>query len=193
LAILRASPVVAAILQHYGFPTDHLDASTDPEVALWFALHESRTVRRRISFLPLSARAWVKRANARSPLDRADIPTLHIYLQPSNKLENLKDEYPLVDLAHYKALTSVAKRPTYQSAVSLPFGGFTVDRPSLRMLPLFGVRSPAYRWPAAIVKIYFPFAALGRDDLTAEKLFPKDEPLYRRLLEVKAPRLAIYA
>jgi hypothetical protein len=56
-----------------------------------------------------------------------------------------------------------------------------------------GMKSPELRWPAAIVKIYFPFAALGRDDLTAEKLFPKDEPLYRRLLEVKAPYLAIYA
>jgi hypothetical protein len=34
VALLRANPVVAAILQHYGFPTDHLDASTDPAVSL---------------------------------------------------------------------------------------------------------------------------------------------------------------
>jgi hypothetical protein len=47
---------------------------------------------------------------------------------------------------------------------------------------------------AAILQHYgFPFAALGRDDLTAESLFPKEEPLYRRLLKAKAPHLAVYA
>ena len=193
VALLRANPVVAAILQHYGFPTDHLDASTDPQIALWFALHESRTTRRRISFLPLPPRARVKRGKVRSPVDTADVPTLHIYLQPAFSVEDLAEDYVLVDLSHYKSLTARAKRPTCQSAVSLPCGGFTVGRPSLRMLPIFGIKSPTLRWPAAIVKIYFPFAALGRDDLAAENLFPKDEPLYRRLLEVKAPYLAIYA
>ena len=190
LAVLRANPVVAGILQHYGFPTDHLDATTDPDVALWFALHRSITSRRRISFLPLPARAWVKRASARNPVDRADVPTLQIYVQPPYTLE---ERYSLVDLTGHDALTRVARRPTCQSALTLPFGGFTVGRPSLSMLPLVGIMSPMYRWPAAIVKLYFPFAAVGRQDLTADTLFPKDEPLYRRLLEIKAPHLAIYA
>jgi hypothetical protein len=120
----------------------------------------------------------------------AGMPTLHVYLQPPT---DLKAPYPLVYLSRLEALTAVAQRPTRQSAVSLPFGDFSVGWPSPRMaFPLFEA-GELYRWPAALIKLYFPFDALGRPDITAEGLFPKEEPLYRRLLKLRVPYLAIYA
>jgi hypothetical protein len=60
-------------------------------------------------------------------------------------------------------------------------------------LPLVSPSINNLRWPAGLIKIYFPFEALDRQDVTQDVLFPRDEPLYRRLLECKAPHLAVYA
>ena len=41
-----------ALMQHYGFPTEFLDVTYDPEIALWFATH---------SFVPVGKNwAWFK-------------------------------------------------------------------------------------------------------------------------------------
>jgi hypothetical protein len=54
--------------------------------------------------------------------------------------------------------------------------------------------TPTHRIPAAMIKIYFSEKELrtARSELTAEYLFPTDEPLYTRLLSSKAPHLAVY-
>jgi hypothetical protein len=192
VALLRANPEVASILQHYGFPTDHLDASTDPVISLWFALHESQSKRGRISFRRLTPRKRAKRGRPPRPTDTADVPTLHVYLQPVSSVEDLKEDFPLVDLSRLEALTLAAKRPTRQSAVSMPCGAFGVSQYSPRLHPTLSIRSPNLRWPAGIIKLYFPFESVERPDLTAKKLFPKSEPLYRSLIKINAPHLAIY-
>jgi hypothetical protein len=192
VALLRANPVVAGILQHYGFPTDHLDVSTDPIVSLWFALHAGEKVRRRgISFRALSPAAHTTRGTPPQPADVADVPTLHVYLQPPAPVEDMQQKYALVYLTRLSTLTAVASRPVRQSAVSLPCGEFRLVFYPRVQLPFVSTNTNL-RWPAALIKLYFPFEALDRQDLTQEVLFPRDEPLYRRLLECKVPHLAVY-
>src|SRR5262245_19527875 len=197
LVRLRAMPVVAAILQHYGFPTDHLDVSTDPYVSLWFALHAtSSDDRGAISFHPVTPPKEVRRRKPPQPTDTAEMPTLHVYVEPprhgDDRLDDLHEREPFIDLSRLGKLSAVAQRPTRQSAASLVCSSFSFDSPSPRILPILEV-TDIYRWPAAIIKLYFSFEACNRPDITSETLFPKDEHLYRRLLEVKAPYLAVYA
>jgi hypothetical protein len=82
LAVMRGNPAVAGILQHYGFPTNHLDVTTDPIVSLWFALHASSTYRRRITFSPVPHQRAAKRRKPPRPEDVSEIPTLHVYIAP---------------------------------------------------------------------------------------------------------------
>ena len=189
----RLNPVTPAILQHYGFPTDHLDVTTDPLVALWFALHATKSDRKgRIHHNPLPARSALRRRKHPRAQDAAAVPSVHVIIQPPFRAEELHQPFPLVHLAALDALTRVAKRPMLQSAVSLPCTTARVSEVLSLDVPPIGVGT-VYRWPAAILKLYFPFKDTGRSDMTAEALFPKDEPLYQRLFEVKAPHLAIYA
>jgi len=193
VAVGRGNPVVPAILQHYGFPTDHLDATTDPVVALWFALHASRSDNRgRISFKPLVPVPKVRRTKRPRSRDVADVPTVHVVIQPKFSADNLNESFPLVHLASLDTLIRVAKRPVCQAGASLPCTAAYVDgyyEPGEFSLQVRTI----YRWPAAILKLYFSFEALGRTDVTAATLFPSDEVLYRSLLDAKVPYLAIYA
>jgi FRG domain len=197
LVRLRAMPVVAAILQHYGFPTDHLDVSTDPYVSLWFALHAtSSDDRGAISFHPVTPPKEVRRRKPPQPTETAEVPALYVYVEPprsgDDRPDDLHEREPFIDLSRLGKLSAVAQRPTRQSAASLVCSSFSFDSPSPRILPILEV-TDIYRWPAAIIKLYFSFEACNRPDITFETLFPKDEHLYRRLLEVKAPYLAVYA
>jgi hypothetical protein len=191
-AVMRGNPAVAGILQHYGFPTNHLDVTTDHVVSLWFALHASSTNRRRIAFTPVLPPRAVKRRTPPRPDDVAEIPTLHVYIAPPLSGEDTSQRFAVVYLSRLEMLTAVASRPSRQSAVSLPFEGHSLVQFPRAPYPLRRSET-AYRWPAAIIKLYFPFEDVGRPDLTAHHLFPTDEPLYRRLLEAKAPHLAVYA
>jgi FRG domain len=193
---LRNNPVLAAILQHYGFPTDHLDVSTDPHVCLWFALHKSSaTDGGAIAFHTISPPRKVRRRKPPKPTDTAKVPSLHVYLHPEFSGPNPhEDRYPVFDLSTLEELTAVAQRPTRQSAVTLPCsGGFTFSPVPPRGFPFYQRLSPVFRWPSAIIKLYFPFEACNRTDITSEVLFPKDERLYQRLLSARAPYLAVYA
>jgi hypothetical protein len=193
VVLLRANPVVAAILQHYGFPTDHLDVTTDAYVSLWFALHAaSSDDKGAISFHPVSPPRKVRRGEPPQPTDTAEVPTLHVYLEPPPSGADLHEEYPFIDLSRLEKLSAVAKRPTRQSAASLTCSSFSLGSPSPRILPILEVTN-LHRWPAAIIKLYFSYEECNRPDITSEALFPRDEHLYRRLLAVKAPYLAIYA
>jgi hypothetical protein len=125
-------------------------------------------------------------------MDTAKVPTLHVYLQPPSSGENLYEKYPLVDLSCLEGLSAIAQRPSSQSAVSLPCSSFSFGSPSSRILPMLET-SPVLRWPAAIIKLYFSFEACNRTDIISETLFPKEERLYKRLLAVGAPHLAVYA
>ena len=195
VAVGRTNPVLLAILQHYGFPTDHLDVTTDPIVAVWFALHATKSNDSgKISFKPLRPKRAVKRPKRPRTDDVAALPTVHVVIQPPFRADELGQPFPLVHLNSIAALTSVAQRPVCQSAVSLPC---TAAHVSLEDYPLentvtFRTRS-IYRWPSAIIKLYFPFESLGHPEITPQGLFPPDEVLYTRLREAHAPHLAIYA
>jgi hypothetical protein len=194
VAIMRANPTIAAILQHYGFPTSCLDACLDPAVSLWFALHAAtKTKNGPTAFQPITPIETIARRNPPHPTDTAEVPTLHIYVHPPLPSEDLVERYPLVDLTCVDELSAIAQRPKRQSAFSLPTQTFTFSTPSRRLIPMFGMESPHYRWPTAVIKLYFPFEPSNRADITSETLFPKDEPIYQRLLAARAPHLAIYA
>lgn len=191
-AVARANPVVAGVLQHYGFPTGNLDVTSDATVALWFALHTAVKARDgRIAFRPRRS-AGSPRGSPPGPADLAQTPSLYIFVQPPFSAGDLREMYPIVFLNQVKRLIAVAQRPVVQEAASLPFLGIHVypASPYARM-PVFGdtIRS---RWPAAVVKLHFPFRDLGRADMTAQAIFPSDEPLYRRLCAANVPHLARY-
>jgi hypothetical protein len=193
VALLRSNLVVAAILQHYGFPTDHLDASTDLAVALWFALHKARNHDGRTLFDAVVPPRKVRRRKPLRASDAAGVPSLHVYLQRLSFVDDLRQDHPVIVLSQCRELTAVAKRPVRQSAISMPCGRFCMTPGSSQLPPRFVMAGPSRRWPAAVIKLYFPFDEVNRPDLTARKLFPTRERLYRALLKIGAPYLAIYA
>jgi hypothetical protein len=194
ITIMRGKPTIAAILQHCGFPTSCLDASLDPAVSLWFALHEAaKTKKGPIAFQPITPIETIARRNPPHPSDTAEVPTRHIYVHPPLLSEDLMERYPLVDLACIDELSAIAQRPKRQSAFLLRTQTFTFSTPSRRLIPMFGMESPHYRWPTAVITLYFPFQAFNRADITSDTLFPKDEPISEQLLAARAPHLAIYA
>lgn len=191
-AVMRANPVVAGILQHYGFPTGHLDVTSDATVALWFALHTTFKARDgRISFRPRRG-AGAPRGSPPGPADLAHTPSVYIFVQPPFSAGSLREMYPVVFLNQVERLVAVARRPVIQAAASLPFIGIHVYPASpYASLPVFGSQV-CWRWPAAAVKLHFAFRDLGRSDMTAQVIFPDDEPLYQRLCSANVPHLARY-
>jgi hypothetical protein len=169
-----------------------LDVTTDAIVALWFALHNAvRDRKKRITFKPILPTKRIRRSTPPHPMDVKDVPSLYIYFNPGPAWKMMKS-HPAVELAKIDALRAVAQRPHRQSAVSMPFGRVSFNWLLPRQIFPVVMTSQEIRWPTAIIKIHFPFAALDRPDMTADFLFPKDESLYARLVAAKAPYLAVY-
>jgi FRG domain len=182
---IASNPQFGAILQHYGFPTPHLDVTSSAAVALYFAHHRTRMTPNGLLFEPVEDTPL---ASQHEP-----IPTLHIYFANSD----LDSGALTIDLKSLPDLVRVARRPVAQLAHSFTFvvhatsindlgdGDYTV-RYMERFYP---------RFPVAVVKLSFPYSvAEGRfQKLTQQELFPTDEPLYTALLSANAPYLARYA
>ena len=115
---------------------------------------------------------------------------MHIYLQSVHP--HLSPYWPAIDLSTVRELAGLAERPFVQKAVALPFWSQTVKHTAFGMVSV-DVRN-TYRWPSAIIKVGFGADELlaMRPDLTAERLFPTGEQLYRHLLAARAPELAVY-
>jgi FRG domain len=192
--------MLLSILQHYGFPTPSLDVTADPLVALWFALHTCLESRGKFRYETVRPLVGPRRKGP--PQTQSDVPSVLIFLQhPGLSAVNV--------LTSVEALRGVAERPFRQQAVSLPFASKSVSPVELPVYPWERERigslpsprqlvrttdTPTHRIPAAMIKIYFSEEELrtARSELTAEYLFPTDEPLYTRLLSSKAPHLAVY-
>ena len=192
--------MLLSILQHYGFPTPSLDVTADPSVALWFALHTCLASRGKFRYEAVRPLVGPRRKGP--PEKQSDVPSVLIFLQhPGLSAVNV--------LTSVETLRGIAERPFRQQAVSLPFTSLSVSPVELPVYPWERERigslpsprmlvgktvTPTHRIPAAMIKIYFSEEELrtARSELTAEYLFPTDEPLYTRLLSSKAPHLAVY-
>jgi len=199
-ASVSTNIMLLSILQHYGFPTPSLDVTAEASVALWFALHTCRASRGKFRYETVTPLVGPRRKDP--PQEQSDIPSVLIFLQPPG--------FSAVNvLTSVETLRGIADRPFRQQAVLLPFAGLSVapvelpvtsaEREQIGSLPsprqlVSKTGTPAYRIPAAMIKIYFSEKELrtASSELTAEYLFPTDEPLNARLLSSKAPHLAVY-
>lgn len=179
--ILR-TPEILAVMKHYGFPTPSLDASADPLVALWFATHNAVCTANRWSHEPF--------VRPGPGSETTDLPSVYVFQQRIDE-----QDVPVVDLRGLEALRDVAERPFAQTAFGLPFEW--IDHSfSDRIEGGLGLTSSTeYRYPSVLIKIDFGADELlaRQPDLSARTLFPPDDPIYRALLESRAPQLAVYA
>lgn len=174
---ILSNPFLLALVMHYGFPTPALDVTPDPWVALWFALHRA---------IKDEAGHFVYRPA--SEVNSQDRPSLYIYLQQD------RPENPVIDISALDGLREHALRPFRQSATALPFVTFDSWQSGGMDSGTGQSSGPSIRWPSAVVKVNFGAQELhsARPDLVADYLFPKDEDLYRKLVEANVPSVAIY-
>jgi hypothetical protein len=176
---LTTNTELMALGMHYGFPTASLDVTPDEHVALWFALNAgSVDGEGRIRY----------DANLGTP-GEIEGPSVYVYIQRSSP------ENPVVDLTAGSLTPDRASRPFVQRAWAMPFH-IHATRWMGDMDAQFGsVSGPALRWPSAVIKPVFKLeeAERLRTMYRAEELFPPDDPLYRALADLDAPRLARYA
>jgi FRG domain len=178
---------LGAILQHYGFPTPHLDVTGSAAVALYFALHKVEKRPGGIRFEPLAARS----TEATCPSSTIEpAPAIHVYIV-APKLEPWA---PYVDLCSLESLVKVARRPVLQRANSLTCVVHEREPSGDEDYPHKFSVGYQFRFPAAIIKLRFPYAAArGQfEPFTQNQLFPTDELIYQALLKADAPHLVRY-
>ena len=180
---ISSNPILMALLQHYGFPTANLDVTSDPLIALWFALHKANTDEEGKIFYTTISNV----IEHSEPDINYRQPSVYVYL------ENFNDSY---DLTQIENIREIANRPFVQHAFSLPFRK-TAPTPygspgTPKMTVMYG--SPTSRIPVSVLKIHFGVEELLElhNHLTTEYLFPKSEPMYERLIENNVPYLAKY-
>jgi hypothetical protein len=179
---IASNPELGAILQHYGFPTPHLDVTSSAAVALYFALHKAKKTRAGLCFEPIET----NQLDPRSPVER--FPSVHVYFSSAHF--DLHAE--TIDLCSLPDLVKVAQRPVAQHAYSLACVAH-----DLHLSIESDVRwSTEYhlRLPIAIIKVAFPYVAASGcfEVMRQRELFPTDEPIYRALFSARAPYLARY-
>jgi hypothetical protein len=181
-ARIASNPELGAILQHYGFPTPHLDVTSSAAVALYFALHKSTKTRAGLCFKPVD----VRRLGSVSLIE--PFPSIHVYFSSAHF--DLRAE--TVDLCSLQDLIRVARRPSAQHAYSLTCVAHDVGLAPKSFLSYSTDYHP--RRPVAIIKVAFPYASASGcfEPLTQRELFPTDEPIYKALLRARAPHLVRY-
>jgi FRG domain len=106
---IASNPQLGAILEHYGFPTPHLDVTTIAAVALYFALHKATRTRGGLCFNSVETQQ----------LDLVSFvepfPSIHLYFSSAH----LDAGAECIDLCSLPDLVKVARRPTAQHAYSL--------------------------------------------------------------------------
>jgi hypothetical protein len=105
---IASNPQLGAILQHYGFPTPHLDVTSSAAVALYFALHKATKTRAGLLFKPVET----KQLDSISLIE--PFPSIHVYFSS----DHLDMGAECIDLCSLPDLVKVARRPTAQHAYS---------------------------------------------------------------------------
>lgn len=177
---LMWQPELLGTMQHYGFPTDFLDITPDPSVALWFALHAAKLKEGAIRFH--RKREWSSAAPKQWPV-------VYVLLPFRGQVVNLTDGY----LSRGSPL-----RVQRQSAALVSYTLF--NHPMLN--PVLRAVSATNR-PATVEEL-FPELALvlrlrpGKEWTTIDLpeqdwYFPQDDAIYRELLDRGAPHVARYS
>ena len=179
---IASNPQLGAILEHYGFPTPHLDVTTIAAVALYFALHKATRTRGGLCFNSVETQQ----------LDLVSFvepfPSIHLYFSSAH----LDAGAECIDLCSLPDLVKVARRPTAQHAYSLTCVAHDLHL-SIDSTARYAT-DYRLRLPVAIIKVAFPYASASGcfEPLTQHELFPTDEPIYRELLRARAPYLVRY-
>lgn len=174
-----SNPNLMALLQHYGFPTPCLDVTSDPIVALWFALH-SPNVNDKGEIFYTRFKDVTLDNNIKI---NYTVPSVYIYIVFSH----------VYDLTKIENIRGIAGRPFIQSGFSLPFRQIIPTYYQSPGTPKLA-NVPTKREPSAVLKIHFHAKELLKlhSNLTTAYLFPKREPLYKKLVEKNVPNLVRY-
>ena len=170
-------PELGGTMQHYGFPTDYLDVSRDPRVALWFALHCAREDAAGI--VHYSRHRW----SGRESMD--NWPSVYVIYLPRWQTVDLTDGC----IAQFASQRVVRQRAALASCL-------LYDDPKLKPLPGLMVHGQVQeRWPpVGLILKLDPAGDWAQAELPAVAwYFPSDDPIYQGLLGAAVEFLRRYS
>jgi tetratricopeptide (TPR) repeat protein len=176
-AELMYQPELGATMQHYGFPTDFLDVTPAPEVALWFALRRAdKNENGAVRYLPY-------RWSARDSVQRW--PSVYVF-QP--------DRAQVVDLTDGMLTPTFSQRVFRQKACLISFEVFVIPPPN----PERGIPR---QQGAATVSLNLVMILKLKPGVLWKRLelpeggwyFPPDDRIYQNLVNTKAILVQRYA
>jgi tetratricopeptide (TPR) repeat protein len=164
------SPEVGGTMQHYGFPTDFLDVTSDPDIALWFALHCAN----------VDSDGCVTYCRHKWASDQTfdNWPSIYLMYLPRWQMVDLTDGC----ISQFTSLRVFRQRAALASCL-------LYDEPGLKPLPHFSVHPQiveSYPDVVLILKLD-PQGDWERIELPQPAdLFPADDEIYQALLHAGA-------
>ncbi len=173
-------PELAGTLQHYGFPTEFLDASPDPDVALWFALRQAQKDADGVIWHTPST--W----SSNDPTERW--PVIYV-LKPLR--------YQVVDLTDGCLTQGASQRASRQHATLVSFLVYKEPMldPLARVAGTDGLPPERVLHPPDLVLALrlWPDSSWQRVKLPeASWYFPEEDAIYQQLMKSNVPFVARY-
>jgi len=171
------SPELGGTMQHYGFPTDFLDVTRDPAIALWFALHCARGDER--GLITYSRHQWT------GDTDFDQWPSIYLMFLPRSQMIDLTDGC----ISQFTSTRVFRQKAALASCL-------LYDEPGLKPIPQHVVVYPEIRdWPPDVVFILKldPQGDWTRSELPhPSELFPTEDEIYQALRDAGAPDTRSY-
>lgn len=178
-------PAFVVLLQHYGVPTTYLDVTTEPRIALWFALRQCKKTD--------DNRLYYTKVNLEIRRTGLDLPSIYCFLcPPLQEMTSNLFKLPYVDVRNLGLDPKIIKRPYAQSACAIRTT--VMWHPSPHPFPS-GTDVASYTPPTKngmILLIKSLWGFTEPDDLKFADLFPEDDPIYHKLLSIPNSKVAVY-
>jgi tetratricopeptide (TPR) repeat protein len=170
------SPELGGTMQHYGFPTDFLDVTRDPAIALWFALHCGREDER--GLITYSRHQWT------GDTDFDHWPSIYLMFLPRSQMIDLTDGC----ISQFTSTRVFRQKAALASCL-------IYDEPGLKPIPHISTHPDIRDWSPDVVFILKldPQGDWTRSELPhPSELFPTEDEIYQALLNAGAPDARSY-
>jgi hypothetical protein len=173
-------PEMGGTMQHYGFPTDFLDVTPDPGVALWFALHGTRQAG---GYTEFQRTAW-------SSADADDQwPVVYVFNAFRRHVVDLRDGC----LSQATALRIHRQHASLLTTVEFVLPIMNPNMPR-RLAAAIPPQVTEVRPNLVLVLKLQPDESWKRSASEASAwYFPQDDEIYRALVDGDAPHVARYS